>query len=93
MSNVVGVRELRQNLSRYLARVKAGEGFIVTERGEEVARLTPSAGHETPLTHLIAEHGASIPRGDLLLALTPPDAPAQGPPSTIVLDEVREERL
>jgi len=25
MSNVVGVRELRQNLSRYLARVKAGE--------------------------------------------------------------------
>jgi len=36
MSNVVGVRELRQNLSRYLDRVKAGEGFIVTERGEEV---------------------------------------------------------
>ena len=62
MSNVVGVRDLRQNLSRYLARVKAGEGFIVTERGEEVARLTPSAGHETPLAHLIAEHGASIPR-------------------------------
>jgi len=65
----------------------------VTERGVEVARLTPSAGHATWLAHLIAEHGASIPPGDLLLALTPPDPPAQGPPSTIVLDEVRQERV
>jgi len=93
MSNVVGVRELRQNLSRYLERVKAGEGFIVTERGEEVARLTPSARHETPLAQLIAERGASIPRGDLLQTLAPPDTPAHGPPRTHVLDELREERL
>ncbi len=93
MSNVVGVRELRQNLSRYLQRVKAGEGFIVTERGEEVARLTPSARHETPLAQLIAERGASIPRGDLLHTLAPPDTPAQGPPSSDVLDELREERV
>nr|MDQ3384358.1 type II toxin-antitoxin system prevent-host-death family antitoxin [Actinomycetota bacterium] len=44
MQPLVGVRELRQNLSRYLERVKAGEAFIVTERGSEVARLTPSGG-------------------------------------------------
>jgi prevent-host-death family protein len=93
MANVVGVRELRQNLSRYLDRVKAGEGFIVTERGEEVARLTPSARHETTLAQLIAERGASIPRGDLLQTLALPETPAQGPPSTDVLDELREERL
>jgi len=93
MSNVVGVRELRQNLSRYLDRVKAGEGFIVTERGEEVARLTPSARHETPLAQLIAERGASIPRGDLLQTLAPPGTPAQGPPSSEVLGELREERV
>lgn len=93
MSNVVGVRELRQNLSRYLERVKAGEGFIVTERGEEVARLTPSGCHETSLAQLIAERGASIPRGDLLVTLPPPKTAAQGPPSTDVLDELREERV
>ena len=62
MTNVVAVRELRQNLSRYLERVKAGqrgesEGFIVTERGREVARLTPSAHHETPLAQLIRRRG------------------------------------
>jgi prevent-host-death family protein len=40
--NAVGVRELRQNLSRYLKRVKDGETLIVTVRGREVARLVPS---------------------------------------------------
>ncbi len=93
MSNVVGVRELRQNLSRYLERVKAGEGFIVTERGEEVARLTPSARYATPLAELIAERGASIPNGDLLTTLPALDAPADGPPSAEVLAHLREERL
>lgn len=93
MHNVVGVRELRQNLSRYLERVKAGEGFIVTERGEEVARLTPSARHETVLAQLIAERGASIPHGDLLETLPPPAAAPEGPPSGDVLDELREERV
>ncbi len=93
MSNTVGVRELRQNLSRYLERVKAGEGFIVTERGEEVARLTPSARHETPLAELIARRGASIPRGDLLEAVPAPDVPAEGPASVDVLAELREERV
>jgi prevent-host-death family protein len=38
----VGVRELRQNLSVYLRRVKAGESLDVTERGEVVARLEPA---------------------------------------------------
>ena len=42
MSESVGVRELRQNLSRYLERVKAGEALVVTEHGRHVARLIPS---------------------------------------------------
>ena len=40
VANEVGVRELRQNLSVYLDRVKAGEELTVTERGVPVARLT-----------------------------------------------------
>jgi prevent-host-death family protein len=38
----VGVRELRQNLSVYLDRVKAGETLEVTEHGHPVARLGPN---------------------------------------------------
>jgi prevent-host-death family protein len=37
----IGVRELRQNASRYLARVAGGETLEVTDRGRPVALLVP----------------------------------------------------
>lgn len=92
--NKVGVRELRQNLSRYLADVKEGESFVVTERGREVARLMPSGPPDSPLARLVANRGATMPRADLVsLARGSDSAPAAGPPSLEVLDELREERL
>ena len=36
----IGVRELRQQASRYLRRVEAGESFLVTDYGRPVAVLT-----------------------------------------------------
>ena len=42
-----GVRELRNHLSRYLDRVKAGEEVTVTERGRAVARIIPLSGLRT----------------------------------------------
>lgn len=39
----VGVRELRDHLSKWLERVKKGEEVIVTERGKPVARLMSAA--------------------------------------------------
>lgn len=90
----VGVRELRQNLSRYLAEVKEGESFIVTERGREVARLSPSGPADSPIARLVAERGATLPRANLLsLAQRRNTPPAVGPPSLEVLDALREERL
>jgi prevent-host-death family protein len=92
MESSVGVRELRQNLSRYLDRVKAGEAFVVTEHGREVARLTPSGGRQSALARLIAERGATIPRGDLLANLGPRHR-VDGLSTADVLAEQREERL
>jgi prevent-host-death family protein len=90
----VGVRELRQNLSKYLAEVKEGESFVVTERGVEVARLTPSGPADSPIARLVAERGATMPRRDLLaLAAKAPPRPARALTSAEVLDELREERL
>lgn len=37
----IGIRELRQNASRYLRDVQSGETIEVTDRGEPVARLSP----------------------------------------------------
>lgn len=90
----VGVRELRQNLSKYLREVKQGETFVVTERRVEVARLSPSGPPDSPIARLVAERGATMPRGDLLSsAAASHRRPAEGPSSLEVLDELREERL
>ena len=61
MAEKVGIRELRQNLSRYLDRVKAGEPFVVTERGRVVARLVPSGPAADAYGQLAARFGASVP--------------------------------
>ena len=83
----VGVRELRQNLSVYLRRVKRGERLEVTERGRAVAVLAPISGSSTPLEQLVSSGRASPPDGDLLEMLPP-----RGPISTRLSDALREER-
>ena len=35
----VGIKEVKNNLSRLLARVKAGEEILITKRGRPVARI------------------------------------------------------
>jgi prevent-host-death family protein len=90
----VGVRELRQNLSRYLIEVKGGHAYRVTERGREVARLVPSGPSDSPIARLVAERGATMPTVNLLeLAKAPQRRPARGPSSLELLDAEREERL
>ena len=85
---------MRQNLSRYLVKVKEGESFVVTERGREVARLSPSGPVDSPIARLVAERGATMPRGDLLDRVGAIDRPPAGPPfSDEILNELREERL
>ncbi len=37
----VGIRELKNSLSEYLRRVRAGESVLVTDRGAIVAEITP----------------------------------------------------
>ena len=50
----VGVRELKNQLSRYLARVQEGEEVIVTERGRPVARISALDHSDDRLAALIA---------------------------------------
>ena len=34
-----GIKDLKNNLSRYLSRVKKGEDLLITERGKAIARI------------------------------------------------------
>lgn len=93
MAARVAVRELRQNLSRYLARVKEGEELIVTERGREVARLLPHTPHPY-YAELAERYGATIPTGrleDVVAGFTHPPAPAGT--TDAFIDETRRDRL
>jgi prevent-host-death family protein len=63
----IGIRELRQNASKYLDRVAAGEVIEVTQRGQLVARIIPAT--TDPWTALIASNEvtpARSPRTDVL---------------------------
>lgn len=48
--SAVGIRDLRDHLSAYLERVKAGEVITVTEHGRPIARLVRD---EPPSAHLL----------------------------------------
>jgi prevent-host-death family protein len=86
----VGVRELRQNLSVYLDRVKAGETLEVTEHGRPVARLTPNPPErQSVYERLVAEGKITPPSGDRRALPMPPDIP--GRPLSEVLQEMRDE--
>lgn len=43
----VGIRNLKNHLSRYVQRVAAGERVTVTDRGRVVAELVPPGGGST----------------------------------------------
>lgn len=88
----VGIREMRQNLSRYTRRAKGGESFVITDRGQAVAQLTPAPGRASAIDRLVAERGARRGLGSLLDALEELPEPIPGPPTESVLDELRSER-
>jgi prevent-host-death family protein len=87
----VGVRELRQNLSVYLERVRGGERLEVTDRGLPVAALIPLPAPATALERLVATGRVRPPEADLLELPMP-----RGRPTTAgsdALAEQRDERL
>lgn len=50
----VGIRDLRDNLSRHLAEVRDGHTVTITDHGRPVARIVP-IDQPTTLERLIAE--------------------------------------
>lgn len=92
MADSVGVRELRQNLSVYLRRVKAGERLVVTERNVAVAELVPLEADLDPYEKMIAE-GKLIAPTRSLRDLPPPLENTTGDPYALskALQEMRED--
>lgn len=84
-SGEVGVRELRDGLSRYLASVRDGHTVTITDHGRAVARIIP-VGVPTGLERLIAE--GKVARGSARKGKRPAPVKANG----IVSDLVHQQR-
>ena len=60
-----GIREVKNNLSRYLTQVKAGEEVVITDRGLPVARIVKEnqrqKGIRTALLPLIRSGVITLP--------------------------------
>jgi len=93
-NQLVGVRELRQNLSIYLDRVKDGETLRVTEFGRIVALLTPlPAERLSPLERMVREGRATAPTGSLKDRRPPQPGRPGDPSSEEILAWDREDRV
>ena len=84
----VGIRELKNSLSKYIDRVEAGEEVIVTDRGRPVAKLCPLDAPEHRLADLVAagvvRPPASTTRHRAQLRITP-----KGSVSVLVAEQRR----
>lgn len=81
----IGVRELRQHASRWLARVGAGETFEITDRGRPVAVLSPVPTGGA-WDRLVQQGELTGTAGD---AADVPAVPVDGPTASQVLADLR----
>jgi prevent-host-death family protein len=88
----VGVRELRQNLSVYLTRVKRGTTYSVTEHGQVVALLRPAAATDDVVERMVAE-GRATPARKPLAAVPKALSLKLGVPLSRELDALREDTI
>lgn len=90
MGTFVGVRELKNQLSRYLQEAKQGRAITVTERGKPVAVLGPAS--ETPdaqTVRQLVKEGVGTWKGGKPKGAARPRVIKGKPVSRIVLEERR----
>ncbi len=83
----VGVRALKNALSRYLAAVRDGHELIVTDHGRPIARITPVSPGLDRLADLVAEGKVRPARPGPRPSPTP--RAAQGTVSDLVAEQRR----
>jgi prevent-host-death family protein len=88
-----GVKELKNNLSRYLAKVKTGEEVLITERGKIVARIvqedSSNASIRKALRPLVEKGLVALPSQEIDREKIEPLEVSGQPVSDMVLEDRR----
>jgi len=90
MTAQVGIKELRDGLSRYVADVhETGRALIITDRGKPIAKIVSLEPWDERYARLVAE-GALTPAADPLAGIPP--APTALTPGPTIAEIVIEQR-
>jgi prevent-host-death family protein len=54
-NTIVGLKELRENIDRYITKVNAGSSFIVVRKSKPVFRITPIQEEEEGLWETVID--------------------------------------
>jgi prevent-host-death family protein len=89
----IGLRELNQNPSRAVARVRAGASIIVTDRGKPVLRMTPEIENPSTLERMVSDGIVQPPAEQGMPDVIPELADGVASLSDLVIaDRVKERR-
>lgn len=84
------MRDLRDNLSEYLRRVKQGELLVITDRGRPIGELGPAArGRSVERARSLVRAGVASWSGGKPKGLTAAERPRAGLVSMAVVEDRR----
>jgi len=88
-----GIKELKNNLSRYLSQVKKGEDILVTERGKAIARIIRDDPKDISLREalspLVVKGLVKLPGQKIYREIAPPVKLRGKPVSEMVIEDRR----
>lgn len=88
----IGLRELNQNPSRAVARVRAGASIVVTDRGKPVLRMVPEIENPSTLERLIIDGTVRPPAEQGMPDLVPELAEDVASLADLVISDRDQER-
>lgn len=88
----IGLRELNQNPSRAVARVRAGESLVVTDRGKPILRMVPEVEPPGALGRMVAEGTVTAPAEQGMPELIPDLLPEVDSAAELLLADRARER-
>jgi prevent-host-death family protein len=86
----VGVRELRDNLSHYLRRVRRGEMLVITDHGKPIGELSPATtGRSAQQARVLVRRGMASWSGGKPRGMARSPRPKGGLVSDAVIEDRR----
>jgi prevent-host-death family protein len=86
----VGIRELKENLSKYIAKVKSGQSIVITEHGKPVGRIIPEGQSLEERVEALRQAGVIAWNGKKLGDIKPPAKNRSDKLASDIVIEMRE---